>query len=233
MLDDRALLAVQGPDAENILQGYFPDVGKLRFMEATKMDYLGLECFVSRSGYTGEDGFEISIPATDAEQFAQNLLANERVRLVGLGARDSLRLEAGLCLYGQDLDAQTNLLEADLWWSVSPARRPGGVRAGGFAGADALFALREQGVQRRRVALQVNERTPVRAGAELFDQHENKVGKVTSGGFSPSLERPIAMAYLATELAHSGTSLFAKVRNKLVAVEVVSLPFVSHKYKRG
>lgn len=233
MLGNRALLALQGPEAEAVLAQLAPQVSALNFMETAKLDLNGVECFVSRSGYTGEDGFEISIPEASAEAIAKKLLSDSRVKAIGLGARDSLRLEAGLCLYGQDLHTDINLIEAGLWWSVSKARRPDGSSPGQFPSAKYLFEVREQGPARRRVGLQVNARTPVRAGTELFDADDNKVGEVTSGGFSPSLERPIAMAYVITELAKVQTQLFAKVRNKLVAVEVAPTPFVPHRYKRG
>jgi len=233
VLTDRALVALQGPEAESVLAKYQPSIAELNFMETAKLPIAGIDCFVSRSGYTGEDGFEISIPQASATELVKKVLRDERVKPAGLGARDSLRLDAGLCLYGQDLSDELNLVQAGLWWSVSAARRPDGERAGGFPGAEDIFSLREQGADKRRVGLTVKERTPVRAGAEIVDASNNIVGSVCSGGFSPSLERPIAMAYVNAYEAKAGTQLFAKVRNKFVSVEVTPMPFVPHRYKRG
>ncbi len=232
-MQGRGLLALQGPQAADVLATIAPDCRGLTFMSGAHIAVAGVMCYVTRSGYTGEDGFEISIPAESTEAIARALLADERVEAIGLGARDSLRLEAGLCLYGHDLDATTSPVEAGLWWSISKARRDDGDRPGGFLGAEAIFSQREAGVTRRRVGLQINSKAPVREGAELFDASGNKVGVVTSGGFGPSLGAPVAMAYVASECAELGSELLAQVRNKQVPVTVCKMPFVAQNYYRS
>jgi aminomethyltransferase len=195
---------------------------------------MGLDCFVSRSGYTGEDGFEISVPAADAEGFANALLADDAVALIGLGARDSLRLEAGLCLYGHDIDPTTTPVEADLVWSIQKSRRNGGARAGGFPGADKILAQIENGTSRQRVGLKPEGRAPVRDGAQLFADASSSepLGSVTSGSFGPSIGAPIAMGYLPTPHAAIGGTVFAEVRGQRLPLCVSNLPFVPHSYKR-
>ena len=233
-LDDRALLALQGPLAEAVLARLSPEVAAMRFMEVRTLSLLGVECLVARSGYTGEDGFEISVPESHAEPLARTLLSDDNVAPVGLGARDSLRLEAGLCLYGADLDTQTTPVEANLEWAIAKARRAGGARAGGFPGADVIDSQLAQGASRRRVGLRSRERTPVRGGSPLFEGagSETPLGQVTSGGFGPSVNGPVAMGYVAQRAANPGRVLFADVRGRRVPVEVTALPFVQQRYKR-
>jgi aminomethyltransferase len=230
VLDDRALLALQGPASAKVLAALAPQAAALSFMQATETTLLGATCYVSRSGYTGEDGFEISVPADKAEALARDLLRNAEVAPIGLGARDSLRLEAGLCLYGHDLDATTTPVEASLAWALSKPRRAGGARAGGYPGAAVVLEQLENGVTRRRVGLAPRSRSPVRAGAEVLDTAGARVGIVTSGGFGPTLGAPVAMGYLATAAAVLGTKLEAVVRGERVPLEVASMPAVPHRY---
>jgi aminomethyltransferase len=234
MLDDRALVALQGPRAEAALAQLAPQVRGMRFMDALPIDIMGATCLVSRSGYTGEDGFEIGIAAAHAEAFCEALLRDESVAMAGLGARDTLRLEAGLCLYGSDLDIDTTPVEAALEWTIAPARRAGGARAGGFPGAQRVLDELANGAARRRVGLRPQGRAPVRAHATLFCDGPSAaaIGMVTSGGFGPSLDAPIAMGYVSTSCAQSGTPLFAEVRGKRLPVTVSELPFVAPHYKR-
>jgi aminomethyltransferase len=233
-LDERALLALQGPLAETVLTRWCPDVASMRFMDARGLSILDMDCIVSRSGYTGEDGFEISVPASGAESLARKLLETPQVAPIGLGARDSLRLEAGLCLYGSDLDADTTLVEAGLEWAIPNSRRRGGMREGGFPGADVILRQLAQGSARRRVGLRSKDRTPVRGGSKLYRDEEatTPVGQVTSGGFGPSVNAPVAMGYVVSAEARPGNTLFAEVRGKRVPVAVSELPFVQPNYKR-
>ncbi len=233
-LADRALLALQGPAAEQVLANLAPDVVGMRFMDARPVRIMGAPCFVARSGYTGEDGFEISVPADAAVALAVALLHDSAVAPVGLGARDSLRLEAGLCLYGSDLDETTTLVDAALEWTLPRIRRAGGQRAGGFPGADVILGQLAHTASRRRVGLRPEGRTPVRGGAPLFDGEgaREPIGAVTSGGFGVSLEAPIAMGYVRRDLAAPGTWLFAEVRGKRLAVAVVDMPFWPPRYRR-
>jgi aminomethyltransferase len=233
-LPDRALLALQGPKAEQVLAKFGADASAMRFMDAGPREVAGLNCFVSRSGYTGEDGFEISVPSAHAEQLAKLLLADGEVLPIGLGARDSLRLEAGLCLYGHDIDETTTPVEAALEWSVQKSRRHGGARAGGFVGAEKILAQFEQGASRRRVGLRPEGRAPVRDGVALFADTTSTepIGKVTSGGFGPSLNAPVAMGYLPTELSAVGTQVFAELRGQRLPLRVAATPFVQNTYKR-
>lgn len=234
-LTDRALMALQGPAAEAVLAVLAPEVAAMRFMEVNEIGINGAPCIVSRSGYTGEDGFEISVAAKHAEELARRLLEDERVRWSGLGARDSLRLEAGLCLYGSDLDTATTPVEAALEWSIQKTRRSGGVRAGGFPGAALILRQLGDGASRRRVGLKPEGRAPIRGGVALFrdQQAQEAIGAVTSGGFGPSVNGPIAMGYVRTGLASPGTRLFAEQRGKRLSVAVVALPFVAARFKRG
>ena len=206
----------------------------MRFMDAGPHRVDGIDCFVSRSGYTGEDGFEISVPADQAEQLARALLADHAVLPIGLGARDSLRLEAGLCLYGHDIDTTTTPVEAALEWSVQKSRRSGGARAGGFLGAEAILAQFDKGATRRRVGLRPEGRAPVREGASLFADStaSEPIGKVTSGGFGPTLNAPVAMGYLPSSHAANGTTVFAEVRGQRLPMQVAPTPFVPNNYKR-
>jgi aminomethyltransferase len=233
-LPDRALLALQGPKAESVLARLCAEVPAMRFMDAGPRRVDDIDCFVSRSGYTGEDGFEISVPAEQAERLAKALLANSDVMPIGLGARDSLRLEAGLCLYGHDIDTSTTPVEGALEWSIQKSRRHGGVRAGGFPGAEKILVQLEQGAPRRRVGLRPEGRAPVREGAPLFADavSAEQIGAVTSGGFGPSLNAPVAMGYVPTPLAGLGGTVFAEVRGQRMRLQVASMPFVANTYKR-
>ncbi|MEO6946607.1 MAG: glycine cleavage system aminomethyltransferase GcvT [Nitrobacter sp.] len=234
VLADRALIALQGPKAASVLAKVCSEAPAMRFMDAGPHQVGGVACFVSRSGYTGEDGFEISIPAAQAEALGSRLLDDPDVMPIGLGARDSLRLEAGLCLYGHDIDATTTPVEAALEWSVQKSRRNGGARAGGFPGADVILPQFEQGASRRRVGLKPEGRAPVREGAPLFadESSADPIGTVTSGGFGPSLNAPIAMGYLPTSHAADGGMVFADVRGQRLPLRVSAMPFVPHNYKR-
>jgi aminomethyltransferase len=233
-LPDRALIALQGPKAESVLARLCPEAPAMRFMDAGPHRVDGIECFVSRSGYTGEDGFEISVPADQAEALAKTLLENSDVMPIGLGARDSLRLEAGLCLYGHDIVTTTTPVEGALEWSLQKSRRNGGARAGGFPGAEPILAQLEKGAPRRRVGLKPEGRAPVREGAPLFADatSSEQIGAVTSGGFGPSLNAPVAMGYLPTALAKPGTLVFAEVRGQRLPLQISPMPFVPNTYKR-
>ena len=233
-LADRALIALQGPKAESVLARYADGVAGMVFMDAGPRKVMGLDCFVSRSGYTGEDGFEISVPANDAEKLATALLDDPAVLPIGLGARDSLRLEAGMCLYGHDIDTTTSPVEANLNWSIQKVRRTGGARAGGFPGADVILKQLDAGAPRRRVGIKPEGRAPVREAAQLFADETSgqSIGAVTSGGFGPSVNAPVAMGYVPTSLAANGTRLFAEVRGQRLPVSVAALPFSLHHYKR-
>ncbi|WP_314916155.1 glycine cleavage system aminomethyltransferase GcvT [Pseudomonas helleri] len=233
LFEERALLALQGPAAVKVLQRLAPDVAKMTFMQFEPVTLLGTACYISRSGYTGEDGFEISVPTAHAEKLARALLAEPEVEAIGLGARDSLRLEAGLCLYGHDMNEKTTPIEASLLWAISKARRADGPRAGGFPGADTIFAQQQQGVARKRVGLLPQERTPVREGAEVVDAQGNVIGTVCSGGFGPTLGAPLAMAYLDSAFTPIDTEVWAIVRGKRVPMKVSKLPFVAQRYYRG
>jgi aminomethyltransferase len=232
-VNDRVLLALQGPKSAAVLARLLPDVQHMSFMSSRVLEINGAQCYVSRSGYTGEDGFEVSIPVSVATQFAEQMLAQEEVAWAGLGARDALRLEAGLCLYGHDIDTTTTPAEAGLSWSIGKARRPGGEREGGFPGDQHIFReLSDKSPKRKRVGLVVEGRAPVREDTTLFDQNNNSAGRVTSGLFSPSLERPVAMAYVHSPGTQPGTPLLAEVRGKRLRVTITSLPFVPHQYYR-
>jgi len=233
-LPDRALIALQGPKAESVLTKLCADAPAMRFMDCGPRRVGGVDCLVSRSGYTGEDGFEISVPAESAEALANALLTDPDVLPIGLGARDSLRLEAGLCLYGHDIDITTTPVEGALEWSVQKSRRAGGARAGGFAGANKILAQFEKGASRRRVGLRPEGRAPVREGAALFADttSSEQIGSVTSGGFGPSLNAPVAMGYLPISHAATGSSVFAEVRGQRLAVQVAPMPFIANTYKR-
>lgn len=234
-MPERALLALQGPKAVDALQRVVPGVDKLVFMTGAAYDWQGADLFITRSGYTGEDGFEISVPADRAEAFARALLAQPEVLPIGLGARNSLRLEAGLCLYGNDIDTTTTPVEAGLNWAMQKVRRTGGDRAGGFPGADKVLAQLDgrEPVARKRVGLIALERVPVREHTELQDASGRKVGEVTSGLLGPTIDKPVAMAYVAPEHAAPGTRLNAIVRGKAVPMEVSPMPFVPQRYHRG
>jgi len=233
-LPDRALIALQGPKAESVLAKLCDEIPAMRFMDAGPRRVDNIECFVSRSGYTGEDGFEISVPAEQAERLVEALLGNSDVLPIGLGARDSLRLEAGLCLYGHDIDTTTTPVEAALVWSIQKSRRQGGPRAGGFPGATRILRELEHGTARRRVGLRPEGRAPVREGAPLFADagSSEALGKITSGGFGPSLNAPVAMGYLPASKAEPDTLVFAELRGQRLPLRVAATPFVPNTYKR-
>lgn len=233
MLADQALLALQGPMARRVLARFAPDVAALRFMALAEVVIDGVTCQLSCSGYTGEDGFEIALPASAAPAIARLLLKEPEVAMVGLGARDSLRLEAGLCLYGHDIGVDTNPVCAGLYWAVSRARREGGERAGGYPGAAAIQAALTAGCAERRVMLRPAGRAPVREGSVIVDAEGETRGRVTSGGFGPSLEGPVAMGYVADAALKSEAPLFALVRGKPHSLEVLNKAPYSHRYVRG
>ena len=232
-LEDVALLALQGPKAHEVLAEIAPSTSEMTFMTAKQLVINGIDCFITRSGYTGEDGFEISLLAKDAEELAKLLLSNEEVEWVGLGARDSLRLEAGLSLYGHELDNDHSPVESSLNWALSKVRRTGGERQGGYLGDNIIMSHLNEGSESKVVGLQPEGRMPVRDGALIEDDLGNEVGKVTSGGFGPSLEKPIAIARVETHYIENQSKLFALVRGKKIAVEIVRLPFVKQNYYRG
>ncbi|MGQ0656892.1 MAG: glycine cleavage system aminomethyltransferase GcvT [Chromatiales bacterium] len=231
-LSDRALLALQGPAAAAVLARLAADTARLVFMTGAWFAIADAECFVTRSGYTGEDGFEISVPVALAEHLARALLAHPEVAPAGLGARDSLRLEAGMCLHGHDIDATTTPVEANLGWAIPPSRREGAC-TGGFPGSEVILPQLREGASRKRVGLIPEGRIPVREGAELLTNEGEPLGRVTSGGFSPTLNRPIAMGYVNTAASAAGTPLGTSVRSKPVAIQVARLPFVTPRYHRG
>ena len=234
-LPEQALLALQGPQAAAVLARLAPGAAQLVFMTGARLAIAGADCLVTRSGYTGEDGFEISVPAAQAEALARTLLAQPEVQPIGLGARNSLRLEAGLCLYGNDLDVTTTPVEAGLNWAMQKVRRSGGARAGGFIGADVVLAQLDNpaSLTRQRVALIAQERVPVREPAVLENLDGQHIGHVTSGLLSPTLNQPIALAYVQPDYAALGTELFAIVRGKPVPMVVAPTPFVPTRYYRG
>lgn len=232
-LAGRALLALQGPEAAAVMAEVAPETRNMLFMTAATVDLFGVSCFVTRSGYTGEDGFEISVPADGAEHVARRLLALDVVAPIGLGARDSLRLEAGLCLYGHDIDEKTTPVQACLTWAIQKVRRRGGAREFGYPGAEIVDGEMRDGPVRRRVGLRPEGRAPVREGVELTDQSGRTVGTITSGGFAPTLEAPVAMGYVEASRAAIGTRLNAIVRGKALPVTVAKMPFVEQRYFRG
>ncbi|MEM9043353.1 MAG: glycine cleavage system aminomethyltransferase GcvT [Pseudomonadota bacterium] len=231
---DAALLALQGPRSEAALATLAPEVIELGFMESREVSLLGEQCRVSRSGYSGEDGFEVSAPNRSAVALAQALLESHDVAPVGLGARDSLRLEAGLCLYGSDIDVTTSPIEAGLKWAIQRSRRAGGAREGNFPGAGRILSELEQQPQRLRVGLKPDGRAPMRHGTPLFAEVDSSepCGRITSGGFGPSVGAPISMGYVPSEMADTGTRLFGEVRGKRLPVKVAEIPFVANTYKR-
>jgi aminomethyltransferase len=232
-LPDRALLALQGPKAAAALSRLNAGVAKLSFMSGADFALAGADCFVTRSGYTGEDGFEISVPAAQAEALARALLALPEVKPCGLGARDTLRLEAGLCLYGHDINDTTTPVEAALTWAIQKVRRAGGARAGGYPGANVIDGQLSTGPVNKRVGLVGLERMPVREGAKIVDAHGRALGRVTSGTLAPSVNQPIAMAYLAANHALPNHEVYAEVRGKKLPMRVSPMPFSPHRYFRG
>jgi aminomethyltransferase len=226
--DDRALLALQGPKAAEVLSRHAPTSKDLGFMTATRAAFDGMECQIARSGYTGEDGFEISIPAKNAVALAEALLADPEVKPIGLGARDSLRLEAGLCLYGHDIDETTSPVEADLVWSIGKRRRT----EGGFIGDKRVLAEIANGATRKRVGIRPEGRAPAREGTLIFSPEGQRIGTITSGGFGPTLNAPIAMGYVESAFAKPGTPVSLIIRDKPQPAAIAPLPFVPHNYKR-
>ncbi len=233
VIGDRALLALQGPLAEAALNGIAP-VADMKFMDVAVVPSEFGDLWVSRSGYTGEDGFEISVANDQAVAFARALLAADGVEAIGLGARDSLRLEAGLCLYGNDIDETTSPVEAALEWAIQKVRRKGGAREGGFPGADRILNELENGTTRRRVGILPEGRAPMRAHTMLFASEDaaEPMGEVTSGAFGPTIARPMSMGYVATEFAKTGTRIFAEVRGKRLPATIADMPFRPSTYKR-
>ncbi len=229
---DRGLLALQGPQAEAVLARLVPGAAAMRFMDIAILPWGGGELWISRSGYTGEDGFEISVPNAHAEALARALLEQPEVMPIGLGARDSLRLEAGLCLYGHDIDTTTSPVEAGLVWAIQKARKPGGARAGGFPGDVRIMHELAHGPERLRVGLRPAGRAPMREGTQLFDTDSTPIGAVTSGGFGPSVEVPIAMGYVAVNYATIGHAIEGDVRGKRLPVTIAAMPFNPTNYKR-
>ncbi|MFN3954683.1 MAG: glycine cleavage system aminomethyltransferase GcvT [Pararhodobacter sp.] len=231
---DRALLALQGPAAAAALARLVPGVAAMRFMDVATLPWDGAKLWVSRSGYTGEDGFEISLPEARAEAFAQALLAMDEVALIGLGARDSLRLEAGLCLYGHDIDTRTSPVEAGLAWAIQKVRRQAGARAGGFPGAGRILRELAEGPARLRVGLRPETRAPMREGTALFATEDatEPAGHVTSGAFGPTIGAPMSMGYLPVALASPGTPIWGEVRGKRLAAQVCPLPFRPATYRK-
>ena len=232
-MPERALLALQGPKAVDALARINGGVAALTFMTGGHFALAGADCYVTRSGYTGEDGFEISVPASHAVALARTLLAQPEVQPAGLGARDTLRLEAGLCLYGHDIHTATTPIEAGLSWAIQKVRRPGGARAGGYPGAAVIEGQLSLGATHKRVGLIGLERAPVREGATLHDAQGHKLGTVTSGTTGPTVNQPIAMAYVASNHAAPGSTLHAEVRGKRLPMKVVPMPFTPHRYFRG
>jgi len=227
-LQGKALMALQGPVAASILEEFSPETARLNFMQGGAFNIHDIPCVINRCGYTGEDGFEISIPAGNAEELARLFLKNDKLRMIGLGARDTLRLEAGLCLYGHDIGLETSPVEACIEWIITDksnkSRCPG---------ADIIWQQLESGATRRRVGLVMEGKVPLREGMDVLDESGQFAGCITSGGFSPTLGKPIAMAYIKSEFANTGSPLQVNIRNKTYQVETVALPFVGHRYHRS
>ena len=234
VLENRALLALQGPSSESVLAEHYPPITDMQFMDVETIPIAGAECWVSRSGYTGEDGFEFSIPLAAALDVAKALVDHPDVEWIGLGARDSLRLEGGLCLYGHDIDETTTPIQAGLTWAIQKARRENGTRVGGFPGANVILGQMASGVANTRVGLIPQTRAPMREGVELFATETDTapIGYVTSGGFGPSVGSPVAMGYVPTEMSTPNTVLFGEVRGKRMPVQVSRLPHVPARFKR-
>jgi aminomethyltransferase len=234
MVEDRSLIALQGPLAEEVLSKLNPTVKELKFMDSVTANLLDTECWISRSGYTGEDGYEISIPNSAVEEVVQLLSQDINVEPIGLGARDSLRLEAGLCLYGHDIDTNTSPIEGNLNWAIQKARRTGGERAGGFPGAKRIQSELEVGPSKKRVGILPDGRAPMREGTVLYgsDNRNNPIGKVTSGAFGPSIQKSISMGYVLKEYTDLETIVYGDVRGKLLAARVTSIPFKKSNYKK-
>jgi aminomethyltransferase len=234
MVEDRSLIALQGPLAEKVLSKLNPTVKELKFMDSVTAKLLDTECWISRSGYTGEDGYEISIPNNAVDEIVQLLSQDINVEPIGLGARDSLRLEAGLCLYGHDIDTNTSPIEGNLNWAMQKIRRTGGERAGGFPGANRILRELEVGPSKKRVGILPDGRAPMREGTILYgsDNRNDPIGKVTSGAFGPSIQKSMSMGYVLKEYTGLETIIYGDVRGKLLAARVTSIPFKKSNYKK-
>ena len=234
ILENRALLAIQGPKTSEVLKRLIPESADMIFMDSRVVNFDGVECIIGRAGYTGEDGFEISIPQADAERIARLLLAEAEVEWIGLGARDSLRLESGLCLYGHDIDETTTPVEASLLWAISKVRRTDGERAGGFPGAKIILEqIATKNVNRKRIGMVGLGKAPVREGTLLYNSNDEKIGIVTSGTAGPTKGSPIAMGYVETDYAVLDTQIYADVRGKKLPMLIQRMPFVAQRYYRG
>ena len=233
-IENRALIALQGPASEAVLGKYHPQIKNMKFLDVETLPIEGVECWISRSGYTGEDGFEMSIPAEAAEPITRSILSNQNVEFIGLGARDSLRLEAGLCLYGHDIDQETTPVEASLIWAIQKARKSNGSRASGFIGREIILKQLAGGTDKKRVGFLPQTRAPMREGVEIFATETSKeaIGKITSGGYGPTVGYPIAMGYIDSQYANSEDDFFGELRGKRVPVKVSNLPFVPLNFKR-
>ena len=234
VIENRALIALQGPASEAVLSEFNSQIKAMNFMDVETLSIAGAECWISRSGYTGEDGFEISIPSRAAEAITRSILSKQEVEFVGLGARDSLRLEAGLCLYGHDIDEETTPVEASLTWAIQKARKINGERANGFLGDEIITQQLDMGTYRKRVGFLPQTRAPMREGVEIYETESSKevVGKITSGGYGPTVGHPVAMGYINSEYVDSNYNLFGELRGKRVPVKIAQLPFVPLNFKR-
>ena len=234
VIENRALIALQGPASETVLSEFNSQISAMKFMDIETLSIAGTECWISRSGYTGEDGFEISIPSSAAEAITRSILSKQEVEFVGLGARDSLRLEAGLCLYGHDIDEETTPVEASLTWAIQKARRTNGERAKGFLGDEIITQQLDMGTYRKRVGFLPQTRAPMREGVEIYETESSKevIGKITSGGYGPTVGHPVAMGYINSEYVDSNDNLFGELRGKRVPVKIAKLPFVPLNFKR-
>jgi len=234
VIENRALIALQGPASETVLSEFNSQISAMKFMDVETLSIAGAECWISRSGYTGEDGFEISIPSSAAEAITRSILSKQEVEFVGLGARDSLRLEAGLCLYGHDIDEETTPVEASLTWAIQKARKINGERANGFLGDEIIIQQLDTGTYRKRVGFLPQTRAPMREGVEIYETESSKevVGKITSGGYGPTVGHPVAMGYINSEYVDSNYNLFGELRGKRVPVKIAQLPFVPLNFKR-
>ena len=234
VIENRALIALQGPASETVLSEFNSQISAMKFMDIETLSIAGTECWISRSGYTGEDGFEISIPSSAAEAITRSILSKQEVEFIGLGARDSLRLEAGLCLYGHDIDEETTPVEASLTWAIQKARRTNGERANGFLGDKIITQQLDMGTYRKRVGFLPQTRAPMREGVEIYETESSKevIGKITSGGYGPTVGHPVAMGYINSEYVDSNDNLFGELRGKRVPVKIAKLPFVPLNFKR-
>ena len=228
--EEYSLIALQGPAAVSVLTRYQPGVASLEFMQAGEFSINGINCFIIRSGYTGEDGFEISIPSVHAQTLVRELLSNENAEPAGLGARDSLRLEAGLCLYGHDIDEHTTPVEAGIGWIIARKYRQGNVADADFPGAEKILGQLKNGTDKIRIGIRPQGRIPVREGTEIMTGNGEGVGIVTSGGFGPTIGAPVAMGYVRTGYSEPSTKLHVHIRGRSHKIQAVKLPFVEHRY---